>query len=147
MLIKKKKWNVVFFLFQAEDGIRDFHVTGVQTCALPISSVAEDHLEPAELLRLDALERDRESLATSLLLEIHADVEGVDPTEDDTEFVAPFDDVRVDEPTRDHQAAERQRLLVGLPAAEDRLEAAHELEAPTRLRRALEAGPRRRVPE
>src|SRR5690606_40961514 len=24
---------------QAEDGIRDFHVTGVQTCALPISPV------------------------------------------------------------------------------------------------------------
>src|SRR5690606_39717395 len=29
---------VVFSLFQAEDGIRDFHVTGVQTCALPIWS-------------------------------------------------------------------------------------------------------------
>src|SRR5690606_38395661 len=28
----------LFFFFQAEDGIRDFHVTGVQTCALPISS-------------------------------------------------------------------------------------------------------------
>src|SRR5690606_40739493 len=28
------------FFFQAEDGIRDFHVTGVQTCALPISWVA-----------------------------------------------------------------------------------------------------------
>src|SRR5690625_4893159 len=27
----------VFFFFQAEDGIRDGHVTGVQTCALPIS--------------------------------------------------------------------------------------------------------------
>src|SRR5690606_41027804 len=27
---------IVFFFFQAEDGIRDFHVTGVQTCALPI---------------------------------------------------------------------------------------------------------------
>src|SRR5690606_40074081 len=27
----------LFFFFQAEDGIRDFHVTGVQTCALPIS--------------------------------------------------------------------------------------------------------------
>src|SRR5690606_39594968 len=26
-----------FFFFQAEDGIRYFHVTGVQTCALPIS--------------------------------------------------------------------------------------------------------------
>src|SRR6266511_5238047 len=25
-----------FFFFQAEDGIRYFHVTGVQTCALPI---------------------------------------------------------------------------------------------------------------
>src|SRR6266702_8626742 len=28
---------VFFFFFQAEDGIRDGHVTGVQTCALPIS--------------------------------------------------------------------------------------------------------------
>src|SRR5690606_3882442 len=28
------------FFFQAEDGIRDFHVTGVQTCALPISAAA-----------------------------------------------------------------------------------------------------------
>src|SRR5256885_14456736 len=26
----------VFFFFQAEDGIRDYKVTGVQTCALPI---------------------------------------------------------------------------------------------------------------
>src|SRR2546422_3712457 len=29
-----------FFFFQAEDGIRDVAVTGVQTCALPISSAA-----------------------------------------------------------------------------------------------------------
>src|SRR5437870_10323418 len=28
---------LVIFFFQAEDGIRDGHVTGVQTCALPIS--------------------------------------------------------------------------------------------------------------
>src|SRR5437660_9526748 len=38
-----------FFFFQAEDGIRDGHVTGVQTCALPISErlslMAFDHLE------------------------------------------------------------------------------------------------------
>jgi len=27
---------VFFFFFQAEDGIRDIGVTGVQTCALPI---------------------------------------------------------------------------------------------------------------
>src|SRR5256885_4036278 len=29
--------HVRFFFFQAEDGIRDYKVTGVQTCALPIS--------------------------------------------------------------------------------------------------------------
>src|SRR5690606_40210249 len=29
------------FCFQAEDGIRDFHVTGVQTCALPICGVGK----------------------------------------------------------------------------------------------------------
>src|SRR5690606_40605285 len=28
--------SMSLFFFQAEDGIRDFHVTGVQTCALPI---------------------------------------------------------------------------------------------------------------
>src|SRR5256885_5734410 len=33
------EWMVLlfFFFFQAEDGIRDYKVTGVQTCALPIS--------------------------------------------------------------------------------------------------------------
>src|SRR5688500_10498773 len=31
----------LFFFFQAEDGIRDYKVTGVQTCALPISAHAE----------------------------------------------------------------------------------------------------------
>src|SRR5690606_40901451 len=32
------EYDILFlvFFFQAEDGIRDFHVTGVQTCALPI---------------------------------------------------------------------------------------------------------------
>src|SRR5688500_20233621 len=28
---------IIYFFFQAEDGIRDYKVTGVQTCALPIS--------------------------------------------------------------------------------------------------------------
>src|SRR5258707_12030040 len=42
----------IIFFFQAEDGIRDIGVTGVQTCALPISSVAviwqisKFHLKP-----------------------------------------------------------------------------------------------------
>src|SRR5699024_11509148 len=34
-------WSfVVLFFFQAEDGIRDRNVTGVQTCALPISAAS-----------------------------------------------------------------------------------------------------------
>src|SRR2546429_2542184 len=32
------EFRVLLFFFQAEDGIRDVAVTGVQTCALPISS-------------------------------------------------------------------------------------------------------------
>src|SRR5215216_7781140 len=41
-----------FFFFQAEDGIRDDLVTGVQTCALPISDdVGRSPREPRERLR------------------------------------------------------------------------------------------------
>src|SRR5688500_20288972 len=32
-----------FFFLQAEDGIRDYKVTGVQTCALPIFALADRH--------------------------------------------------------------------------------------------------------
>src|SRR5690606_15115480 len=35
------RWRYRFCFFQAEDGIRDFHVTGVQTCALPISRAVQ----------------------------------------------------------------------------------------------------------
>src|SRR3989442_15530940 len=34
------KYCFFFFFFQAEDGIRDADVTGVQTCALPISDAS-----------------------------------------------------------------------------------------------------------
>src|SRR2546426_756429 len=34
-----------FFFFQAEDGIRDYKVTGVQTCALPIATAPEQSKE------------------------------------------------------------------------------------------------------
>src|ERR1022692_1067226 len=39
----------VFFFFQAEDGIRDYKVTGVQTCALPISMPQLPVAVPAEV--------------------------------------------------------------------------------------------------
>src|SRR5690349_12941568 len=38
-----------FFFFQAEDGIRDLYVTGVQTCALPICESDFSHTVPAAL--------------------------------------------------------------------------------------------------
>src|SRR5258707_15862267 len=40
-----------FFFFQAEDGIRDIGVTGVQTCALPILHVVEGIGDPLGWLR------------------------------------------------------------------------------------------------
>src|SRR5699024_12111287 len=39
------------FFFQAEDGIRDRNVTGVQTCALPISGFVEGLVVPAAGVR------------------------------------------------------------------------------------------------
>src|SRR5256885_16468684 len=45
----------VFFFFQAEDGIRDYKVTGVQTCALPIS-LTEFLSDGISLLETDLLE-------------------------------------------------------------------------------------------
>ena len=45
-----RRWKGVIrcecFFFQAEDGIRDYKVTGVQTCALPIISriLSSDHI-------------------------------------------------------------------------------------------------------
>src|SRR5207253_7116935 len=37
----RKIFSLLCFFFQAEDGIRDGHVTGVQTCALPIYTLEE----------------------------------------------------------------------------------------------------------
>src|SRR6266700_4786030 len=70
----------VFFFFQAEDGIRDFHVTGVQTCALPIS----DYLHRVGKVRVVVLEmeydgpplRDGDDERTSAeSVEVHAAVQ------------------------------------------------------------------------
>src|SRR5690606_40354103 len=51
------------FFFQAEDGIRDFHVTGVQTCALPISNqyVGNEYDKEA------SLEKDVEGLGMHII--------------------------------------------------------------------------------
>src|SRR5258706_12602954 len=53
----------IFFFFQAEDGIRDWSVTGVQTCALPISDLSGEAIRLGRLL----LELLREPEVTGLL--------------------------------------------------------------------------------
>src|SRR5258706_6977445 len=53
----------LFFFFQAEDGMRDWSVTGVQTCALPISL-------PSEAALSDACDGLRDDRRTSLRLAI-----------------------------------------------------------------------------
>src|SRR5256885_10824613 len=45
-----------FFFFQAEDGIRDYKVTGVQTCALPISSCAHAKVAAAHRARMQHID-------------------------------------------------------------------------------------------
>src|SRR2546430_7878597 len=51
----------IFFFFQAEDGIRDLTVTGVQTCALPIYIAI--NATPAGLKESDPLPLDPDSAA------------------------------------------------------------------------------------
>src|SRR5690606_40106470 len=43
--------------FQAEDGIRDFHVTGVQTCALPIWLARERYEREQRLKRIACIDQ------------------------------------------------------------------------------------------
>src|SRR6267378_8264232 len=57
-----------FFFFQAEDGIRDLYVTGVQTCALPILLFATSYKQVA-YMNFDAW--------PSLALALHASKTGV----------------------------------------------------------------------
>src|SRR5205085_4283991 len=59
--------SISVFFFQAEDGIRDLTVTGVQTCALPISERAN---QPDRLARnepLDIVAADQGDVVAELL--------------------------------------------------------------------------------
>ena len=61
MCIISKLQIVVIFFFQAEDGIRDYDVTGVQTCALPILPKEIDNT--ISQLQLEALNVKIDSLS------------------------------------------------------------------------------------
>src|SRR5207253_4792321 len=65
-----------FFFFQAEDGIRDGHVTGVQTCALPISRLQGVHSHRgydarADITLLPAIEWQTGALAQIVKVGVH----------------------------------------------------------------------------
>src|SRR5216683_8353410 len=55
----------MFFFFQAEDGIRDLIVTGVQTCALPISLVGAAKGYRVKLVMPGNVSSERKALVTA----------------------------------------------------------------------------------
>src|SRR2546422_185925 len=61
-----QSFSYLFFFFQAEDGIRDVAVTGVQTCALPISAVVNAIAERYVAVAAD-LKRQRLTELTKIL--------------------------------------------------------------------------------
>src|SRR3989475_2867881 len=74
LCVRRSRYACIFFFFQAEDGIRDLTVTGVQTCALPISHL-EHHGYRVSLARTLADARrslsGRDGPPDGLLLDLH----------------------------------------------------------------------------
>src|SRR5690606_40977582 len=105
-----------FFFFQAEDGIRDFHVTGVQTCALPICA---DAIRDAD--EDDALLRELRAVIGGRSRRARGEAAAVDPHHDRQALVrAPRrrPDVEIEAVLADHgRRTEEGRQAFGLHAA------------------------------
>src|SRR3989441_4589884 len=124
--------RLLLFFFQAEDGIRDKLVTGVQTCALPISAL------------FDGGERAGEERGVRL----HRDpgAEG-GPRPDQAREPPALEPARDAEGTQEEEEAEKKIALAGLPGAagqmvrrEDERAAAGGQRAPRRCQRGDRAG-------
>src|SRR5215210_3625597 len=74
--LKTEDGLLFFFFFQAEDGIRDTSVTGVQTCALPISNVEPVGLPGQGREVDDAVDHGRGARDLAARVEAPADVPG-----------------------------------------------------------------------
>src|SRR5690606_501057 len=66
-----------YFFFQAEDGIRDFHVTGVQTCALPICILRNENDPTTKLL--NKLKVDYDNVKEQFKFMITSDEDYIEP--------------------------------------------------------------------
>src|SRR6266702_6791310 len=67
-ILSRIKLLLFIFFFQAEDGIRDGHVTGVQTCALPISMIeAADAMVKAAKVNLVGWEKIGSGYVTAMV--------------------------------------------------------------------------------
>src|SRR5215475_10106809 len=105
-----------FFFFQAEDGIRDFHVTGVQTCALPISATAA--LRRTQAHTFVAAPEPTPPGPVVLLLSPDLDVQAQTPeTHDYLRILLPSDDDRSPVPASVYNVAAQLRAAeVGVDA-------------------------------
>src|SRR5699024_2467732 len=84
-----KYFFIFFFFFQAEDGIRDRNVTGVQTCALPISLydlLFSENLSKQDIQKI-------KQVAVDLLAKVKAKIAELDHWTDKQETKAVVDNL------------------------------------------------------
>src|SRR5699024_487944 len=84
-----KYFFIFFFFFQAEDGIRDRNVTGVQTCALPLSLydlLFSENLSKQDIQKI-------KQVAVDLLAKVKAQIAKLDHWTDKPETKAVVDNL------------------------------------------------------
>src|SRR5690606_5131594 len=119
--------NINFF-FQAEDGIRDFHVTGVQTCALPISVHWAQQAGNSDSLVDNAADK----LAVSIGCEILQVIPGLISTEVDARLSynteATLAKARKLIALYEAEGIQRDRILIKIASTWEGIQAARQLE-------------------
>src|SRR5256885_2795421 len=90
--LKRLRQRRFIFFFQAEDGIRDYKVTGVQTCALPISAGTlanvdgdETYVRVQVLTNEGALDREKQLAVVAQLTQLVSTAAGDETLKDRSE--------------------------------------------------------------
>src|SRR5256886_11327728 len=101
-------YSILFFFFQAEDGIRDLTVTGVQTCALPICSKWKElDVRVARTVQVIRYDQDKQLVRINCLETQRLSWAKLDRFNGKSGGYAPFGEARAPLPRR--QDAERRR--------------------------------------